>query len=161
MNIPKYLVEIEPESVNFIPSVPTRSVWVARTREPFALGLVTIHESSLIEFHLWPAVIDADAERRRKLIDGMTRAIFREYDLYPGDWAAPKYRGLAPEPPEFLHVIRPESNFEMILEPHAPRLWKVLLAGDDAIGAEWVRGWGAEPEFPASTRRVTEFLQTI
>lgn len=165
MNIPKHLVEIDHASLEFEPRIPTRPLWVVRTRDPFCLARIeaggALYESAApaARVQLWPAVIDVT--NRDRLLDGMVRALFREHDLYPGHWGAPVFTPNVGAPPEFLHVLRPESNFELILEPHAPRLWKVILAGDDAAGAEHIRGWGIPPEFPHDTRRVAAFLEKI
>lgn len=164
MNLPKYLVEIDPASIDYEPRIPTRPLWIARLRDPFCLARIDAglenyegpHPAARI--HLWPAILEV--KHRGTLVDGLARALFREHDLYPDDWGPPvvePFSGL--EPPEFLDMIRPGSDFEMILEPHAPRLWKKLIEHDDATGCEWVRDWGPPPEFPEGLRRVTEFLR--
>lgn len=158
MKIPKHLVEIEIEAWGHMPAVPVRPLWVARTRDPYCLCRIEVSEE-WIRAHLWPAILETP--NKMKLIDGLARALFREHDLYPGDWTQPEIQPLEAgiEPPEFLDMIRPESNFELILEPHAPRLWKKIIHDDIADGVEWVRGWGLAPEFPRDTRRIADFLR--
>jgi hypothetical protein len=165
---PKFLVECDFEASEFSPAIPTRTLWVARTRAPFCLARidasVTIYEganpSALVE--LWPAILDV--KNRSKLIDGLVRALFREHDLDPSEWDEPEWCGPAPEPPDFIHMLRPESDTEFVLEPHAPRLWKIRLQmyeHEEGSTATWVRGFGLEPEFPKDTRRVAEFVRTL
>jgi hypothetical protein len=57
---------------------------------------------------------------------------------------------------------RPESNVEFVLEPHAPRLWRVQVGRhEETLGCEWIPGFGIEPEFPRDTRAVAKFLKTL
>lgn len=150
MKFPKYLVEMDRAECDPDTGLPGTAIWVARLRDPFALGLVSL--GAAIQIQLWPPIIDAN---RASLADKIARALFREYDLDPGDWAAPEIGPMPETPPEFIIMVRPGSESEFVLEPHAPRLWRL-----DQFGAEWWRGFGLEPEFPRDTRRVAEFLRT-
>jgi len=154
IRIPKFLVEMDKaEHPDDLPATP---LWVARTRHPFALGLVTV-EAAAARISLWPAVLDLNIRQRDRLVDGLVRALFREYDLFPGEFGQPVIDGPAPEPPEFILLVAPDQEREFVLQPHRPILWRIRQeAGVESV--EWIREWGVEPEFPRDTRAVAKFL---
>jgi hypothetical protein len=140
--------------------LPATPLWVARLRNPFALALVDAtgarYEAGAgARVIFWPAVLDADLA---KLADGMARALFREFDMFPGDWPAPEIVAEIIEPPRFILAVQPDTEREWVLEPRAPRLWRVRDEGSGVNSVEWWRGFGVEPEFPADTRAVEKFL---
>lgn len=153
VKFPKYLVELDQEDT--MGDWPSTPLWVARTRDPFVMARINLTETAF-EMHTWPAVFEGD---RRKLADKLAHALLREYDMYPGDLPEPKLLPYAVEPPEFINMVRPDSEAEFILEPYAPRLWKVHVKRNmDTSGVEWINGFGSEPTFPEDLRRVTNFI---
>jgi hypothetical protein len=159
---PKYMVEVDFEGKQdgLLQWWPTRPLWVARMRNPFCLGQIVLPEppAERIGIRLWPPIIEGD---RVSLADKLTRALLRDFDIYPGDFQPPVI-GPMLEPPRYLHTTRPDSTAEYILEPHGPALWKVMLNRQlDCTGATWMRGFGVEPSFPAASRDVAEFCKTL
>jgi hypothetical protein len=159
---PKYLVEVDREDSKEVTGggddLPATPLWVARLRNPFTLALVNAtgprYTNGCPWVDFWPVVVDGD---RAKLADKMARALFREYDIYPGDWSAPGFAAGPVEAPEF--ILMHAGAREFILEPHAPRLWRVRFGtdGQPQSVTHW-QGFGIEPEFPRDTRRVADFL---
>lgn len=157
MKYPKYLVEVDFAGHDDHGGGwwPTRPLWVARTRDPFVLAKIKL-TGDKISTATWPPVFDGD---RRALADKLAHALLRDFDLCPGDLTAPELAGGIIEPPDFIHMIRPDSSAEYILDPHGPLLWRVRLTRRlDTAGAEWVQGFGRPPRFPDDLRRVTKFL---
>ena len=165
---PKYLVEIDWRAFARAPFIPTRALWVARLRKPFALGLIEVaaesaetplpNQTPMPIVRLWPAVLDADLRARAKLANRLTRQLFYEHDLDPHQWPAPRDNGMAGDPPAFIHAVKPNSNREYLLDAHAPRLWHVRIHADGAEGLTWIAGFGIPPEFPRDVRRVANWF---
>ncbi len=154
MSFPKYLVELD--HADYPDGFPDQPLWVCRTRDPFCLGQILLTEKNF-GLNFWPAIVEGN---RKSLASKLTRAWCREFDVYPGDLPSPEIFREIVDPPEFINMIRPGSEAEFILDPHAPRLWRVWInRNQDTTGATWVPGFGSEPEFPRDTRRVSKFLQ--
>lgn len=158
---PKFLVECDFDAFRDGPLewLPTKPLWVARLRNPFALALIDygFRDKSAVTLQFWPAVVDEP----KKLADDLARALFRHHDLYPGDAGEPTVAPGIVEPPQFIHMVVPDTEREFVLEPHEPRLWRVRINRQtcDAEGIEWWRGFGVEPKFPQDTRAVTAWYQ--
>jgi hypothetical protein len=162
MKFPKHLVEMDRAASQYVTSgndeLPATPLWVARLRNPMTLAYIDAtaarYELGSCSLHFWPPVV----QHPKGLADALARALFREFDIYPGDWREPEVIAEVIEPPEFLLMVADRREF--VLEPHAPRLWRVQFGSDDQPqSVTWWKGFGVEPEFPRDTRRVAAFLQ--
>jgi len=165
-SFPKYLVEIDWRAFDFKPAIPTRPLWVAQTRKPFALALidatVTRFESDAptMVVNLWPASLDMELRARAKLMDRLTRQLCYAHELDCGQWQPPEPGVIVPEPPAFIHAVKPGSLRQYLLDPHAPRLWHVRLHDGNLDGFTWLSGFGIAPEFLHEKSRVAAWYRT-
>ena len=130
---------------------PPSVIWMARLRNPYVLAGFDLGAGHT---WLWPLVVDASPQRREKIHGSMIGLLLMELDI-----PLPELTEIPPpDPPEFLHLMDWRNDNEWILEPHAPRLWRMRInADDDCEAITWWREFGIPPEFPRDTRRVADF----
>ncbi len=151
---PKYLVEVDYRGIASEPKRPSGPLWVTRLRDPFILARIDATEN-LPSLKICPSG-DLTSEDRSKFSLRLVNQLAIAFQL-PKAGSHILNEGDTIRAPDYIHMLKPGSEREYLLDTIAPRLW---YCNQLSVSSKltWISGFGKAPQFPKDAINASVWL---